>query len=199
MCETVLLKSLEIQGFKSFPDKTVLSFGQGITAVVGPNGSGKSNISDAVRWVLGEQSSKSLRGSKMEDVIFNGTSSRRAVGFAEVSLTVDNTARKLDFDADDVKVTRRYYRSGESEYLLNGAAVRLKDVQMLFMDTGLGRDGYSIISQGKIGDIVASRSCLLYTSAPEAEYGPGQRAAGPADPGPDCGLQAQPLPVEEDP
>ena len=158
MCETVLLKSLEIQGFKSFPDKTVLSFGQGITAVVGPNGSGKSNISDAVRWVLGEQSSKSLRGSKMEDVIFNGTSSRRAVGFAEVSLTVDNTARKLDFDADDVKVTRRYYRSGESEYLLNGAAVRLKDVQMLFMDTGLGRDGYSIISQGKIGDIVASRS-----------------------------------------
>lgn len=154
----MLLKSLEIQGFKSFPDKTVLSFGQGITAVVGPNGSGKSNISDAIRWVLGEQSSKSLRGSKMEDVIFNGTSSRRAVGFAEVSLTVDNSARKLDFDADDVKVTRRYYRSGESEYLLNGASVRLRDIQMLFMDTGLGRDGYSIIGQGRIGDIVASKS-----------------------------------------
>lgn len=154
----MLLKSLEIQGFKSFPDKTVFAFGQGITAVVGPNGSGKSNISDAIRWVLGEQSSKSLRGSKMEDVIFNGTANRRAVGFAEVSLTVDNAARRLDFDADDVKVTRRYYRSGESEYLLNGASVRLKDVQMLFMDTGLGRDGYSIIGQGRIGDIVASKS-----------------------------------------
>ncbi len=154
----MILKSLEIQGFKSFPDKTVLSFGDGITAVVGPNGSGKSNISDAVRWVLGEQSSKTLRGSKMEDVIFNGTSQRRAVGFAEVSLTIDNRARILDFDSDDVKVTRRYYRSGESEYLLNNATVRLKDVQLLFMDTGLGRDGYSIIGQGRIDDIVASRS-----------------------------------------
>ena len=142
------LKALEIQGFKSFPDKTVLTFGEGITAVVGPNGSGKSNTSDAIRWVLGEQSTKSLRGSKMEDVIFNGTEQRRAVGFAEVSLVIDNTSRRLDFDADDVKVTRRYYRSGESEYLLNNATVRLKDVQMLFMDTGLGRDGYSIVGQG---------------------------------------------------
>lgn len=154
----MILKSLEIQGFKSFPDKTTLSFGSGITAVVGPNGSGKSNISDAVRWVLGEQSSKTLRGSKMEDVIFNGTSQRKAVGFAEVSLTIDNRTRFLDFDSDDVKVTRRYYRSGESEYLLNNATVRLKDVQLLFMDTGLGRDGYSIIGQGRIDDIVASRS-----------------------------------------
>ena len=154
----MLLKSLEIHGFKSFPDKTVLSFGQGMTAVVGPNGSGKSNISDAIRWVLGEQSTKSLRGSKMEDVIFNGTAQRKPVGFAEVSLVIDNRSRKLDFDADDVKVTRRYYRSGESEYLINNATVRLKDVQMLFMDTGLGRDGYSIIGQGRIGDIVASKS-----------------------------------------
>lgn len=154
----MLLKSLEIHGFKSFPDKTVLSFGQGITAVVGPNGSGKSNISDAIRWVLGEQSTKSLRGSKMEDVIFNGTAQRRPVGFAEVSLVIDNRQRQLDFDADDVKVTRRYYRSGDSEYLLNNATVRLKDVQLLFMDTGLGRDGYSIIGQGRIGDIVSSKS-----------------------------------------
>ena len=154
----MILKSLEIQGFKSFPDKTVLSFGEGITAVVGPNGSGKSNISDAVRWVLGEQSSKSLRGSKMEDVIFSGTSRRKGVGFAEVSLSIDNSKRLLDFDSDTVKVTRRYYRSGESEYLLNNATVRLKDVQLLFMDTGLGRDGYSIIGQGRITDIVASKS-----------------------------------------
>ncbi len=154
----MLLKALEIHGFKSFPDKTVLTFGRGITAVVGPNGSGKSNISDAIRWVLGEQSTKSLRGAKMEDVIFSGTAHRRGVGFAEVSLVIDNTARRLDFDADDVKVTRRYYRSGDSEYLLNNATVRLKDVQMLFMDTGLGRDGYSIIGQGRIGDIVASKS-----------------------------------------
>ena len=154
----MILKALEIQGFKSFPDKTVLSFGTGITAVVGPNGSGKSNISDAVRWVLGEQSSKTLRGSKMEDVIFNGTSKRKATGFAEVSLIIDNTRRSLDFDADDVKVTRRYYRSGESEYLLNNATVRLKDIQLLFMDTGLGRDGYSMVGQGKIDAIVSSKS-----------------------------------------
>lgn len=154
----MILKALEIHGFKSFPDKTVLRFGQGMTAVVGPNGSGKSNISDAIRWVLGEQSTKSLRGSNMEDVIFSGTAKRKGVGFAEVSLVFDNTARKLDFDADDVKVTRRYYRSGKSEYIINNAAVRLKDVQMLFMDTGLGRDGYSIIGQGRIGDIVSSKS-----------------------------------------
>jgi len=154
----MVLKALEIHGFKSFPDRTVLSFGQGITAVVGPNGSGKSNISDAIRWVLGEQSNKSLRGSKMEDVIFSGTEERRAVGFAEVSLIIDNSTRILDFDSDDVKVTRRYYRSGDSEYMLNNATVRLRDIQLLFMDTGLGRDGYSIVGQGRIGDIVASKS-----------------------------------------
>ena len=154
----MLLKSLEIKGFKSFPDKTVLTFGDGITAVVGPNGSGKSNISDAIRWVLGEQSNKALRGSKMEDVVFNGTSSRKSLGYAEVSLTINNEKRFLDFDADEVCVTRRYYRSGESEYMLNNATVRLKDIQLLFMDTGLGRDGYSIIGQGRIEDIVSSRS-----------------------------------------
>ena len=154
----MLLKSLELQGFKSFADKTTLTFGQGVTAVVGPNGSGKSNISDAVRWVLGEQSSRQLRGARMEDVVFVGTSTRKAKGVAEVSLTIDNADRSLNFDSDDVRVTRRYYRSGESDYLLNGAAVRLKDVHELFMDTGLGRDGYSIIGQGKIADIVGSKS-----------------------------------------
>ena len=154
----MLIQSLEIQGFKSFPDRTVLTFDRGITAVVGPNGSGKSNISDAVRWVLGEQSTKSLRGTKMEDVVFNGTASRRPQGYAEVSLSIDNTDRGLAFDQDAVRITRRYYRSGESEYLINGAAVRLKDVNELFMDTGLGRDGYSVIGQGKIADIVSGRS-----------------------------------------
>ena len=154
----MFLKSLEIRGFKSFPDKTILNFNSGITAVVGPNGSGKSNISDAIRWVLGEQSSKSLRGTKMEDVIFNGTQDRKSLGFAEVSLTIDNTDRKLDFDNDEVRVTRRYYRSGDSDYMLNNANVRLRDIQLLFMDTGLGRDGYSIIGQGRVADIVASKS-----------------------------------------
>lgn len=154
----MILKALEIHGFKSFPDKTVLQFSDGITAVVGPNGSGKSNISDAIRWVLGEQSSKSLRSSKMEDVIFNGTTVRKPMGYAEVSLIISNEDRALDFDADDVKVTRRCYRSGASEYLLNNAAVRLKDIQMLFMNTGLGRDGYSIIGQGRIDSIVSSKS-----------------------------------------
>lgn len=151
------LKSLEIQGFKSFPDKTHLDFGRGLTVVVGPNGSGKSNISDAVRWVLGEQSTKSLRGSKMEDVIFSGTKNRRPQGFAQVSLTIDNTDRQLDADADDVTIMRRLYRSGESEYRLNGAAVRLRDIYELLMDTGLGRDGYSIIGQGRIAEIVSAR------------------------------------------
>ena len=154
----MILKALELHGFKSFPDKTVLNFSDGITAVVGPNGSGKSNISDAIRWVLGEQSNKALRGDKTEDVIFNGTALRKPVGFAEVSLIISNTDRALDFDADDVKVTRRCYRSGAGEYLINNASVRLKDIQMLFMNTGLGRDGYSIIGQGRIEDIVSSKS-----------------------------------------
>ena len=128
------LKSIEIQGFKSFADKTVLHFGEGITAVVGPNGSGKSNISDAVRWVLGEQSNKTLRSNKMEDVIFGGTASRKRLGFAEVTLVIDNTERQLAMEEDEVAVTRRYYRSGESEYRLNNTSVRLKDVHELFMD-----------------------------------------------------------------
>ncbi|MEG1886647.1 MAG: chromosome segregation protein SMC [Oscillospiraceae bacterium] len=154
----MILKSIEIQGFKSFADKTVLLFGAGVTAVVGPNGSGKSNISDSVRWVLGEQSTKNLRGQSMEDVIFGGTATRKPHGFAEVTLTIDNTDRTLNFDDDFVAVTRRYYRSHESEYLINKAVVRLKDVHELFMDTGLGRDGYSMIGQGKIDSIVSSKS-----------------------------------------
>ena len=154
----MLLKSLEMQGFKTFPDKTKLTFDTGITSVVGPNGSGKSNISDAIRWVLGEQSAKALRCSKMEDVVFNGTDKRKRQGYAEVTLTIDNSDRKLPFGGDEVAVTRRYYRSGESEYLINKAAVRLKDIHELFMDTGLGRDGYSMIGQGKIDSIVASKS-----------------------------------------
>ena len=152
------LKSLEVHGFKTFPDKTKLSFENGITSVVGPNGSGKSNISDAIRWVLGEQSPKSLRCSRMEDVVFNGTDKRKKTGYAEVTLNIDNTDRFLDFNGDEVAVTRRYYRSGESEYLINKAAVRLKDINELFMDTGLGRDGYSMIGQGKIDSIVSSKS-----------------------------------------
>ena len=154
----MILKSLELQGFKTFPDKTPLDFQRGITSVVGPNGSGKSNISDAMRWVLGEQSVRTLRCSKMEDVIFNGTPQRKALGYAEVTLTIDNADRGLPFDNDTVAVTRRYYRSGESEYLINKTTVRLKDINELFMDTGLGRDGYSIIGQGKIDSIVAARS-----------------------------------------
>ncbi|HPZ00572.1 MAG TPA: AAA family ATPase, partial [Clostridiales bacterium] len=154
----MVLKTLEMQGFKSFPDKTVLRFDRGMTAVVGPNGSGKSNISDAVRWVLGEQSTKTLRGAKMEDVIFSGTDSRRALGYAEVTLRLDNTDRALKKDTDEVAVTRRYYRSGESEYKLNGESARLKDINELFMDTGLGRDGYSIVSQGKVADMVSAKS-----------------------------------------
>ena len=152
------LKSLEVHGFKTFPDKTKLTFENGITSVVGPNGSGKSNISDAIRWVLGEQSPKSLRCSRMEDVVFNGTDKRKKTGYAEVTLNIDNSDRFLDFNGDEVAVTRRYYRSGESEYLINKAAVRLKDINELFMDTGLGRDGYSMIGQGKIDSIVYSKS-----------------------------------------
>ena len=152
------LKAIEMQGFKSFPDKTVLDFGKGITAVVGPNGSGKSNLSDAMRWVLGEQSTKNLRGSKMEDVIFSGTDSRRAVGFAEVTLKLDNSDMALNTPEKTVTVTRRYYRSGESEYRINGEQARLRDIHELFMDTGLGRDGYSMISQGKVETLISGKS-----------------------------------------
>ena len=152
------LKALEIEGFKSFPDKTVLTFGSGITAIVGPNGSGKSNISDAVRWVLGEQSTRTLRGSKMEDVIFGGTQKRGPVGYAEVSLTIDNSDGALNTEYNEVTVTRRYYRSGESEFYINRSAVRLRDIHELFMDTGLGRDGYSIIGQGRIDEILSLKS-----------------------------------------
>ena len=151
------LKSLELQGFKSFPDKYKLEFDKGLTGVVGPNGSGKSNIGDAMRWVMGEQSSKTLRGSKMEDVIFSGTEKRKAVGFAQVTLNIDNCDRALNIDSDMVSVSRKLYRNGDSEYLINGAGVRLKDIVELFMDTGLGRDGYSIIGQGRIAEIVSSK------------------------------------------
>ncbi len=154
----MLLSSIQIQGFKSFADKTTLKFGKGVTGIVGPNGSGKSNISDAVRWVLGEQSTKSLRGQSMEDVIFGGTASRRPHGYCEVTLNIDNTDRSLNFNDDFVSITRRYYRSHESEYLINNVSVRLKDINELFMDTGLGRDGYSMVGQGKIDAIISTKS-----------------------------------------
>ena len=152
------LKYLEIQGFKSFPDKTRIVFDEPYTAIVGPNGSGKSNISDAVRWVLGEQSTKSLRGGKMEDVIFGGTQLRKPMGFAQVSLCLDNKDLRIGDVGEEIIVSRRYYRSGDSEYLINGSTVRLRDVREMFMDTGLGRDGYSIIGQGRIAEIVSSKS-----------------------------------------
>ena len=152
------LKHLEIQGFKSFPDRTIVSFGHDITAIVGPNGSGKSNISDAIRWVMGEQNSRSLRGQKMEDVIFGGTEKRGQVGFAEATLVLDNSDRALRYDADEMVITRRYYRSGESEYYINRQSVRLRDINELFMDTGLGREGYSNISQGRIDEILSVKS-----------------------------------------
>ena len=153
------LKALEIQGFKSFPDKTVLNFGEDITAIVGPNGSGKSNVSDAIRWVMGEQSSKSLRGAKMEDVIFGGTEKRSQMGFAQVTLVLDNTEHIFpSMEETEVAVTRRYYRSGESEYYINKQSVRLRDVNELFMDTGMGREGYSIVGQGKIDEILSVKS-----------------------------------------
>ncbi|WMI82052.1 chromosome segregation protein SMC [Anaerotignum sp. MB30-C6] len=151
------LKRLDLQGFKSFPEKVKLEFNQGVTAVVGPNGSGKSNVSDAVRWVLGEQRAKSLRGDKMEDVIFAGTENRKPLGFAEVSITIDNQDQKLPLEYTEVQVTRRVFRSGESEYRINGTACRLKDIQELFMDTGVGREGYSIIGQGRIDEILSAK------------------------------------------
>ena len=152
------LKRLELQGFKSFADKTVLEFMPGITTVIGPNGSGKSNISDSIRWVLGEQSMKSLRGAKSEDIIFAGTQSRKSLGFAEASIVFDNTDGKLPIEYTEVTVTRRIYRSGESGYYINKTPCRLKDVLELFMDTGIGKDGYSIIGQGKIDEILSNKS-----------------------------------------
>ena len=152
------LKSLELQGFKSFPDKTLIRFGDDITAIVGPNGSGKSNISDAILWVMGEQSTKTLRGAKMEDVIFGGTQKRSAVGFAEATLTLDNSDRALAYDADEVMVTRRFYRSGDSEYYINKQSSRLRDIHEMFMDTGLGKEGYSNIGQGRIDEILSLKS-----------------------------------------
>ena len=153
------LQSLELQGFKSFPDKIKLTFDKGLTAVVGPNGSGKSNIGDAVRWVLGEQSTKTLRGNKMEDVIFSGTKTRKPMGFAAVTLEINNATGELGEEYGAVvSVTRKLYRSGDSEYRINGKSVRLKDVTELFMDTGMGRDGYAIIGQGRIAEIVSAKS-----------------------------------------
>ena len=152
------LKAIEIQGFKSFPDKTVLRFGSDITAIVGPNGSGKSNISDAIRWVMGEMSSKALRGSKMEDVIFGGTLKRPQVGFAEVSLILDNSQHFFNMESAEIMVTRRYYRSGDSEYYINRQSARLRDINELFMDTGLGKEGYSNIGQGRIDEILSAKS-----------------------------------------
>ncbi len=151
------LKRLDLQGFKSFPEKVKLEFNPGVTAVVGPNGSGKSNVSDAVRWVLGEQRVKSLRGDKMEDIIFAGTENRKPLGFAEVSILIDNQDGKLPLEYTEVQITRRVFRSGESEYRINGTACRLKDIQELFMDTGVGREGYSIIGQGRIDEILSAK------------------------------------------
>ena len=152
------LKKLEVQGFKSFPEYTLIEFDQGMTAVVGPNGSGKSNVTDAIRWVLGEQSVKSLRGGKMEDVIFNGTQSRKAMNYAEVSLTLDNSDRFVDSDYSEIQITRRLYRSGESEYQINHVNCRLKDIVGMFLDTGMGKDGYSIVGQGRVDEVLSTKS-----------------------------------------
>ena len=152
------LKRLELQGFKSFADKTVLEFKPGITSVIGPNGSGKSNISDSIRWVLGEQSMKSLRGTKSEDIIFAGTQNRKSLGFAEASIVIDNSDGKLPIEYSEVTVTRKIFRSGETGYFINKVPCRLKDVLELFMDTGIGKDGYSIIGQGKIDEILSNKS-----------------------------------------
>ena len=152
------LNGIELHGFKSFADKIELEFGQGITTIVGPNGSGKSNISDAIRWVLGEQSAKSLRGGNMQDVIFAGTQKRAPLGFAQVSIILDNRDKTFKIDYDKIKVTRRVHRSGESNYLINDKECRLKDIHELFMDTGIGREGYSVIGQGKIDQILSSKA-----------------------------------------
>ena len=152
------LKRLELQGFKSFADKSILEFKPGITSVIGPNGSGKSNISDSIRWVLGEQSMKSLRSSKAEDIIFAGTQARKSLGFAEASIVIDNTDGSLPIEYSEVTITRKIYRSGETGYFINKVPCRLKDVLELFMDTGIGKDGYSIIGQGKIDEILSNKS-----------------------------------------
>ena len=151
------LKSIEIQGFKSFANKLVFEFHNGITGIVGPNGSGKSNVADAVRWVLGEQRIKQLRGASMQDVIFSGTELRKPQGFAYVAITLDNGDHQLAIDYDQVTVSRRLYRSGESEYMINGSACRLKDINELFYDTGIGKEGYSIIGQGQIDKILSGK------------------------------------------
>ena len=153
------LQSLELHGFKSFPERTKITFDAGMTVIVGPNGSGKSNISDAVKWVLGELSAKNIRGDKLEDVIFGGTDKRSRMGFAEVSLTIDNTGEyRIPSEYNEITVTRRYFRTGESEYLINGQLKRLADIVDLFMNTGIGKTGYSIIGQGKISEIIAQRA-----------------------------------------
>ena len=154
------LKCLELHGFKSFPNRTVLTFEKGTTVIVGPNGSGKSNLSDAMRWVLGEISSKTLRGTKMEDVIFGGTNVRRPMGFAEVSVTFDNSDKDncINFPYDEITVTRRYYRAGESEYMINKKPCRLRDITELFLNTGIGREGYSIVGQGRVAEIISRKS-----------------------------------------
>jgi chromosome segregation protein len=152
------LKRLEMYGFKSFAEKTVLDFMPGITTVIGPNGSGKSNISDCIRWVLGEQSLKNIRGTKSEDVIFSGTQNRKSLGFAEASLVIDNQDGSLPIEYNEVTVSRRLYRSGESGYFINKVPCRLKDIQELFMDTGIGKDGYSIIGQGRVDQILSNKS-----------------------------------------
>src|SRR5690625_631806 len=149
---------MQLHGFKSFADKTELEFVRGITAVVGPNGSGKSNISDSIRWVLGEQSARSLRGGTMQDIIFSGSDGRQAINFCEVSLTLDNTDHELPLDFSEVTVQRRLHRSGESEYFINKQACRLRDITELFMDTGIGKEAYSIIGQGRIEEILSTRS-----------------------------------------
>lgn len=149
------LKSIEVQGFKSFANKINFEFHNGITGIVGPNGSGKSNVADAVRWVLGEQRIKQLRGAKMEDVIFAGTENRKPLGFAYVAITLDNSDHSLAIDFDEVTVSRRLFRSGESEYMINGTVSRLKDINELFYDTGIGKEGYSIIGQGQIDKILS--------------------------------------------
>ena len=151
------LKSIEVHGFKSFANKIVFEFHNGITGIVGPNGSGKSNVADAVRWVLGEQRVKQLRGSNMQDVIFSGTESRKPQGYAFVAITLDNADKQLPVDYEEVTVARRLYRSGESEYLINGTVCRLKDVQEMFYDTGIGKEGYSIIGQGQIDKILSTK------------------------------------------